>query len=434
MWDVFPDAVGSATYKALQLAMKENEFVFQLDYYAPLDLWQENYIYPSDNGLSVFIRDVSEQKRIEFKLRENEKIYKSIAASIPGTLICLFDSEDKYILVEGDLIEKLGYDGKTLLGKKISEMAHDRRAEFLIRNIAMAREGLTVSAETKVAEFELLYKFTPLKDERQKVQYVMLVGVDITKQIRAQQRSEQYSLELEKLVSSRTSQLEAINKELESFSYSVAHDLRTPLRALSGYATMLQEDNECKLTESGLRFLQRLQYNAEKMTGLIDDLLNFSQLGRKELRSQRVDMKALAEEAVEELRNAESDRCDVKIGELHPTAGDSGLLKLVLINLLSNAIKYSSKKEKPEVKVSSEEKEHEVIFKVKDNGVGFDMTNASRLFGVFQRLHTEDEFPGTGVGLASVARIVHRHGGRVWAEAAPEAGAEFCFTIPTKRN
>lgn len=227
----------------------------------------------------------------------------------------------------------------------------------------------------------------------------------------------------------KAKQLESVNKELESFSYSVAHDLRAPLRAVSGYAEMLNEDYRTKLDEEGKRLIENIKFNATEMGTLIDELLAFSRLGRKEIQKTEIDMNKLTEGVLTEMNKSLSHKAKIKIGKLHHVKADYGLIHQVMFNLVSNAIKYSSKKKNPVVEISSEEKNDEIIFSIKDNGAGFDMKYYDKLFGVFQRLHSEEEFAGIGVGLAMVQRVIAKHGGRIWAEGKVNGGATFNFSL-----
>lgn len=225
-------------------------------------------------------------------------------------------------------------------------------------------------------------------------------------------------------------QLETINKEMESFSYSVSHDLRAPLRAINGYARILDEDYGTQLDKEGKRLIETICYNATKMGVLIDELLAFSRLGRKEIQKSTINMDKLVEGVVTEFNNSVSNQAEIKTNKLHNVQGDYELMFQVMINLISNAIKYSSKKKHPLVEIVSEQKNDEIIFSVKDNGAGFDMQYANKLFGVFQRLHTEQEFEGIGVGLAIVQRIIVKHKGKIWAEGKVNEGATFSFSLP----
>ncbi|WP_207514000.1 hybrid sensor histidine kinase/response regulator [Longitalea luteola] len=255
-------------------------------------------------------------------------------------------------------------------------------------------------------------------------------GRDITRQKKADFEIKQLNVTLERNIA----QLQLTNKELESFSYSVSHDLRAPLRSINGYAQMIEEDHAHEISEEARRMLKVIRNNAKKMGTLIDDLLSFSRMGRKEITRVNIDFNKLLEPIITDLKQTAPPGTKITIHALHNTQGDPALLSQVFINLISNAIKYSSKKETPEVEIGSNEKEDEIEFYVKDNGAGFDMQYAHKLFGVFQRLHSNDEFEGTGVGLAIVQRIVVKHGGKVWAEGKLDEGATFYFSLPKTNN
>ena len=247
-----------------------------------------------------------------------------------------------------------------------------------------------------------------------------------TAQTRLLERVRAHAAELESKVRARTAALEAANRELESFSYSVSHDLRAPLRAIDGYARMLEEDHTERLDDEARRLLGVVRASAKRMGQLIDDLLTFSRLGRQQAASAPVDMARLAQQVVHELRGERSVQCSPLPGML----GDGSLLKQVWVNLIGNALKYSAKKADARVEIGAREEGRENVYWVRDNGAGFDMRYADKLFGVFQRLHSTEEFEGTGVGLAIVQRIIARHGGRVWAEGRPGDGACFYFALP----
>lgn len=236
---------------------------------------------------------------------------------------------------------------------------------------------------------------------------------------------------LEQRVVDRTAQLEAINKELEAFSYSVSHDLRAPLRHISGFADMLREDAYDKLPEKSHHYLEVINDSAKKMGILIDDLLSFSRTGRAEMKKTMVNMQQLVEEISAQIKNLnKNNKIDIEITNLPEVSADPNLLRLVWVNLTENAVKYSRLREESLIRIACTENEKEFIFSISDNGVGFDMQYAGKLFGVFQRLHSSSEFEGTGIGLANVQRIVMKHGGRVWAEAELNKGATFYFTLP----
>jgi light-regulated signal transduction histidine kinase (bacteriophytochrome)/HAMP domain-containing protein len=240
----------------------------------------------------------------------------------------------------------------------------------------------------------------------------------------------QLNLELEQRVVERTTQLEAANKELESFAYSVSHDLRAPLRSIDGFGQILLEDFADRLGSEGQRSLTRIRLATQRMGHLIDDLLKLSQVSRAEIRKENVDLSALARRVAAEVQEREPDRpVAVDIAEGVSAEGDPRLLGVVLENLIGNAFKFTAKQPEPRIEFGIRQENGGPLYFVRDNGAGFDMTYAGKLFGAFQRLHSAEEFRGTGIGLATVQRIIRRHGGRVWAEAAVGEGATFYFTL-----
>jgi signal transduction histidine kinase len=240
-----------------------------------------------------------------------------------------------------------------------------------------------------------------------------------------------FNQKLEQNIIDRTKELEAANKELEAFSYSVSHDLRAPLRSIDGYSRVMIEDYGDKLDEEGKRTLNVIMKNAVRMGQLIDDLLSFSRIGKQNLRKVILDMNALTQVVATELKEQQKRDVDLNIKSMLAIQGDSSMLKQVMTNLVSNALKYSNKKAKSVVEIGSYAENGHHIYYVKDNGAGFDMRYYDKLFGVFQRLHSANEFEGTGVGLALVHRIVSKHGGKVWAEGKVDEGATFYFSLPT---
>ena len=235
---------------------------------------------------------------------------------------------------------------------------------------------------------------------------------------------------LETRVQERTAELEASNRELESFAYSVSHDLRAPLRAIDGFSQALLEEYYPRLDEQAREYLDRVSNAARRMARLIDDLLKLSRVTRANMRREPVNLSDMANEVVKEIRQAQPER-DVTfvIGEGAESWGDPPLLRLALENLLDNAFKFTSKQPRARIEFGVREQDDQTAFFVKDDGVGFDMAYIGKLFTPFQRLHSRAEFPGTGIGLATVQRIIHRHGGRVWADGHLDQGATFYFTL-----
>ena len=239
---------------------------------------------------------------------------------------------------------------------------------------------------------------------------------------------------MEQKVIERTRELQIANKEMESFSYSVSHDLKSPLRAIQGYANILNEEYKQFIDTEGHRFLEEVIKNADRMTHLIDSLLSFSRLGKKEVHKVIFSLDELVSSMVEEEKPFPNPNSVLQIEPLGNAYADPDLLRQVLTNLISNALKYSSKKEKPTVEIKSIANVDELEVIVKDNGAGFNMDYYDKLFGVFQRLHSDKEFQGTGVGLALTQKIITKHGGRIWATSEPGNGAVFHFTLPQKQQ
>lgn len=280
------------------------------------------------------------------------------------------------------------------------------------------------------------YGVRALKDSQDEIGVLVDAFNEMLETIQARdQENKKLNSELEARVLSRTAELEAANKELEAFSYSVSHDLRAPLRHASGYVDLLVNRFKEGLSEKALHYLDSVADSVRQMGLLIDDLLQFSRTGRSEMRQAAADMNGLVVEVLEPLRHDSAGReVEWIVGALPSVFCDAALLKLVWTNLLGNALKFTRTRPKARIEAGFREEGEEFVFFVRDNGVGFDMRYAKNLFGVFQRLHTTQEFEGTGIGLANVRRIVLRHGGRTWAESEPEKGAAFYFTLPQKRQ
>lgn len=275
-----------------------------------------------------------------------------------------------------------------------------------------------------------LTRAIPIKDAAGQVVRWCGTNTDISKMRDAEMEIQRLNSDLEQRVIERTAQFEAANRELEAFSYSVSHDLRAPLRAIDGFSQAVLEDYGSQLPEEGRRYLRTIRVGAERMGTLIDDLLTFSRLSRTLLSKHEVDTGELVRSVLDDLKpQREGRQIELRIAELPACVGDPALLKQVWINLVSNAFKYTRKREPAVVEIGCGRTPEGDVFFVRDNGTGFDMRYAGKLFGVFQRLHRAEEYEGTGVGLALAQRIVHRHGGRIWADAALDRGATFHFTL-----
>lgn len=262
-----------------------------------------------------------------------------------------------------------------------------------------------------------------------------MLKIELAERMKAEEEIRKLNSDLDLRVIARTAQLEAANKELETFSYSVSHDLRAPLRAISSFSNILFEDYAAQLDPTARNYLQRIQQNSMLMSQLINDLLDLSRLNSQVLRKENVDMALLVRSVVESIRLENIGRnVDFSIGVLPTCQADPVLLRQVLSNLLQNAMKYTRPREKALIEISGQDLPGECVYRVRDNGVGFDPLYTEKLFGVFQRLHPAEEFEGTGLGLATVQRIIRRNAGRVWADGQVDKGATFYFSIPKEAN
>lgn len=394
-------------------------------------------IYGKNGEAATFVsvnRDITERKKAEKELAYQANIFTYLNDAVVTT-------DENFIITSwNSAAERIyGWKAEEVVGRKAAEILQTEfsgptRQEMTQRLLEYGEFSAEVTQVCK--DGRKIYtdvRTVAVRNEDGKLSNVISVNRDITERKKSEEQVRQLNERLEQRVIERTAQLHAANKELEAFSYSVSHDLRAPLRAINGYTRILVEDYTSVLDEEGKRICNIITNEAQRMGELIDDLLSFSRLGRKQIMPAKVDMKALASSVYGELTHpSERERIDFRIGKLPATEGDPSLLHQVWVNLISNAIKFSAKKERAVIEVGTKKSDAENIFFVRDNGAGFDIQYVDKLFGVFQRLHSEDEFEGTGVGLAIVQRIVQRHGGRVWAEGNVDKGATFYFSLPRR--
>jgi PAS domain S-box-containing protein len=415
--DEFPGAVKIGLFGAIKKVYRTGESV-----YLPTTLyqddriiqWVDNYVYKlSSEEIVAIYSDVSKQKKAEqeiFKLSKfpSENPNPILRVSKDGTLLYANNSS-------AELISYWKISAGNILPIEIIQ---------LINQATSSKKQISIDVVVNDKIFSLT--ITPIPAEN----YFNIYGKDVTEERKNQEEIIKYQSHLEDLVAERTARLEIINKELEAFSYSVSHDLRAPLRAIDGFAQALSEDYSDKLGEEGQHYLRRIRNATIKMGNLIDDMLKLSRISRTIIKKERVNLSDLVEEIVKEFKKSNPSRKVIfSIQKDAIVNGDFNLLKIMLENLLSNAWKFTSKKDEVKIEFGIIKKETKNIYYIKDNGVGFDMEYKDKLFAPFHRLHSEDEFPGTGVGLANVKRIITMHEGEIWAEGKVGRGAVFYFTL-----
>jgi PAS domain S-box-containing protein len=387
---------------------------------------------------TALIRDITDRKKAEAALQESEQRLRHLIEDVKDYAIYLLDPEGRVASWNAGAKRIKGYNAEEIIGRSFSTFFTPEdiqrgvpdeilecakvRGRALYEGWRLRKDGSTVW---------VLGTITALRDEAGRLRGFSKVAQDMTERRKAEEEIRRLNEQLEQRVRERTAQLEAANQELEAFSYSVSHDLRGPLRHISAYAEILQSEAAAKLDQTSRQHLQTMADSAANLGHLIDALLAFSRMGRSEMRERTISLATLVEEARHELRQEAKDRnVDWRIGELPEVQGDPLMLRQVMVNLLSNALKYTRTRPLARIEVGATVAEQETVVFVRDNGVGFDMQYGDKLFGVFQRLHEAREFEGTGIGLANVRRIIHRHGGRTWAEGEAGSGATFYFSIP----
>lgn len=375
--------------------------------------------------------NITERKQTEAALRDAEQRYRTLAAaSFEGIVIT---DQGRLIDFNDQFCEMYRYSPSELVGMDAWQLVAPESRELVKSHILSAYEQSYEAVQLRKdgTTFIAIVSGRSMPYQGRLVRVTIIQ--DITERKQAEEEIRMLNNELERRVSDRTAQLEAANKELEAFSYSVSHDLRAPLRAVDGFARLLVQQYADRLDSDGTRYLQRVRDSAQHMGQLIDDLLAFSRLGRQALRLQPVsasELKTMLNMVIEELRSESGDRqVDVVVGDLSPCNADAALLRQVWANLITNAWKYTRPRAVARIEIGSLKSRAGLAYYVRDNGVGFDMRYADKLFGVFQRLHKAEDFEGTGVGLANVSRIIQKHGGQVWAEAVLDQGTTFYFTL-----
>ncbi|MCX6915695.1 MAG: ATP-binding protein, partial [Verrucomicrobia bacterium] len=396
-------------------------------------------IYQAQRGAVVFVQDITARKQAEEALRATEARIRKMLEMSPVPM-CHLTGDGMFEFRNKRFVRVSGYTAADVpsLGEWWRRAFPDPQyRQWAIESWDAAVRHAT-AGERDTAGLD--YKITCKSGEERifEISGIMLgeellvTFIDVTEHKLAQEIARKFNVELEQQVRQRTASLEAAVKELDAFAYSVSHDLRAPLRHVGGYAGLLRTSAGPSLPETSRHYLDEITGAATQMGRLIDDLLQFSRMGRTEMRQERIELTGLAEECIQQLKPEINGRNILwQQNPLPAVQADPALLRQVLINLLSNAIKYTRPRDPAKIEIGcASENGQETVIYVRDNGVGFDMEYSNKLFGVFQRLHADDEFEGTGVGLANVRRIIARHGGRTWAEGKVNEGATFYFSLP----
>lgn len=408
------------TYAPLRIRLRQTATLFGLAIFSAgailITFWRQQRI-----------RFYKAQAETAFALQESEERYRWVVSNIPVVTFAT-DANGIFTLSEGKGLDKLGLRSGQIVGESIFDLY--REFPDILEPVRSALAGQETRREVSIKGVHFDVFYTPLFDENGKVVRVIGLANDVTSHKISEENIRQLNLDLENRVRERTAQFEIANKELEAFSYSVSHDLRAPLRGINGWSQALLEDYHDQLDEQAVQYIQRVLSESRRMGDLIDGMLNLSRLTRTEMNKKEVNLSAIAESIAERLKGDSIVREVEFVIEPNLIArGDTNLLEVVLANLLENAFKFTSKKARPRIEFGRTDIQGSPAFFVKDNGAGFDSSYAQKLFGAFQRMHKNSEFPGTGIGLATVQRIIHRHGGVIWAEARVDEGATFYFTL-----
>lgn len=386
------------------------------------------------SGVIVIIADITERRRDAETLRRSEENYRLLFAGNPHPM-WVFDLKTfAFLEVNAAAEQHYGWSRDEFLAMTVKDIRPAEDVQSMVDAVAGAgaghykagvwrhrkKDGTIISVEISTHSLEFAGR-----------QARVVLCNDVTEQVRAREQILQLNSELEERVRQRTAELESANREMESFSYSVSHDLRAPLRHLDGYCSILREEFGGRLDASGVNCLERIGTAVRKMDELVNDMLQLAQVSREGITREPVSLSGLATELLAELQHSQPQRSvAARIADGVEVSGDRGLLRLAMENLLTNAWKYTGKTADAVIEFGMLSKEGQPVYFLRDNGAGFDMAYADRLFGPFQRLHPAEEFEGTGIGLATVQRIIHRHGGRIWAEGEKGRGAAFYFTLP----
>jgi len=385
--------------------------------------------------LAFYIRsELAVRRRAENQLRDTNTYVESLIENIPAMIFIKDARELRFVRINKAGEALLGIKREELIGKSDRDFFPANQVQFFInkdREVLAQDKAVEIPEETidtRTQGQRWLHTLkVPVMDAQNQPMLLMGISMDITRQKLAEQRVKALVSELEH----NAKLLKASNSELETFCYSVSHDLRAPLRTIEGFAQLLEEGYKNSLDDPALQHLNAIRRSSKHMAQLIDDLLAYARVGRQAITLKTLDMNILVSKATEVAAFGRNPRPTIIIDQLPPASGDETMLSSVWLNLVDNAIKYSAKNVAPVIHISAHHDKQGTTYCVQDNGVGFDMQNYEKLFDVFQRLHSERDFAGTGLGLAIVERIITRHGGRIWADGKPSLGAAFYFSLPT---
>jgi PAS domain S-box-containing protein len=438
LWQEFPEAAGTRIEREFHLTVKEQCTARFEAFYQPLDTWFDFHAYPTAAGLAVYFQDITQRRSEQAQLRLLETAVSRLNDIVVIMEAEPFGEQGRRIVFVNDAFERhtgysredaIGNTPRLLWGPNTPRAELDRIRAAMTNWQAVRTEIVIYTKAGK--ELWLEIDIAPIADESGRFTHWVAVERDITERRQQQQEILSLNSELEERVLLRTAQLAAANKELESFAYSVSHDLRSPLNTVDGFSQLLLKIDGEHVSEKGKHYLERIGVGVKQMGTLIEGLLTLAHLSREQLKSEKVDLSAVARRIEQDCREREPEReAQVHIQDGLSAHGDPRLLSAVFQNLLANAWKFTSRQLLARIDVGSQlGADGDTIFFVKDNGAGFDMAFAHKLFGTFERLHSPGDFPGTGIGLATVKRVIERHGGRVWAESKLNEGATFYFTL-----
>ncbi|WP_339103543.1 PAS domain S-box protein [Haloterrigena salinisoli] len=420
LWDVFPSAEAIDEVRdAFHTALETQEATSYELYYDTLGFWVEANIYPSETGVSVYFRDVTERRERERALEESERRYRTLAEYFPNGLVTLFDHDLEYTLAAGRGFDRIPVEPADLEGRQFHDVWPDETAADLKPAFQGALRGEETSVELEYAGREWVLHAVPITDDRGDVFAGMTMAQDITER-------KEYQRRLEETID----RLEASNERLEHFAYAASHDLQEPLRMVSSYLQLIESRYGDALDADGEEFLAYAVDGAERMREMIEGLLAYSRIETQGDPFEPVELNAVVDATLENLQVAiEESDAEITVDSLPRVRGDEGQLQQVFQNLLSNAIEYSGD-EPPRIRVDAERRGREWVISVRDDGIGIDPADQERVFEVFQRLHSREDHPGTGIGLALCQRVVERHGGRIWIDSEPGDGTTVSVALP----